>query len=338
MSADVQTDLNNGTGRGRFLANLLRFQALGVMAIFILIVVFVSIFSPENNFIRAKNIQNLLAFGSEFGIIVLGAGMLMIAGEFDLSVGSVLAFSSFIFAALFRAGVPPLIAFILTLIGGAAMGGLNGLITVRGRILSFVATLGTMILWRGLTLIVTGGTQFPCDLTTNPAFLAAMNGRLGGYFPVQAVWFFLLAIVMYFILHKHRFGNWVYATGDNAPAARAMCIRTGLVKTISFMTVGVFVAFSSVIQISRVGSFSSRVGTDWELQVVAAAVVGGTSLLGGRGSMPGIFLGALIIIVIRNSLTILRLPYEWTFMVYGAIVLLSALLDLAIEKNKLRHA
>ena len=320
-----------------FIGTFLKFKSFGVLAIFIVLIVLVSIFSPENNFVRAKNIQNLLAFGSEFGIIVLGAGMLMIAGEFDLSVGSVLAFSSFIFGALFRAGMSPLPAFFITLAGGAAMGALNGIITVKGRILSFVGTLGTMMLWRGLTLLATGGTQFACDVSVHPAFTAAMNGKIGGYFPVQAVWFLFFALVLYFVLHHHRFGNWVYATGDNKLAARAMCIRTDIVKIVSFTIVGVLVAFSSVIQISRVASFSSRVGTGWELRVVAAAVVGGTSLLGGRGSMIGIFLGALIIIVIENALTIMRLPYEWTFSVYGAVILLAALLDLFIEKKKLKY-
>ncbi len=321
-----------------FLGTFLRFKSLGVLAIFIVLVVLVSIFSPENNFIRAKNIQNLLAFGSEFGIIVLGAGMLMIVGEFDLSVGSVLAFASFIFAALLRAGVPPLPAFLITLISGAGMGALNGFITVKGRILSFVTTLGTMMLWRGLTLLVTGGTQFACDVTVYPAFTAALNGKIGGYFPIQALWFLFFAVILYLVLHRHKFGNWIFATGDSKLAARAMCIRTDIVKILAFVIVGVLVAFSSVIQISRVGSFSSRVGTGWELRVIAAAVVGGTSLLGGRGSMIGIFLGALIIIVIENALTIMRLPYEWTFSVYGAVILLSALLDLFIEKKKLKYA
>jgi simple sugar transport system permease protein len=324
--------------KNSFLNAFLQFKSLGVLVIFVVLVVLMSIFSPENNFIRAKNIQNLLSFGSEFGIIVLGAGMLMIAGEFDLSVGSVLAFSSFIFGALFRAGMHPLPAFIITLAGGGAMGALNGIITVKGRILSFVTTLGTMMLWRGLTLLATGGTQFACDVTVHPAFTAALNGKIGGYFPVQALWFLFFAVLLYLLLHRHKFGNWVYATGDNKLAARAMCIRTDIVKILSFVIVGVLVAFSSVIQISRVASFSSRVGTGWELRVIAAAVVGGTSLLGGRGSMIGIFLGALIIIVIENALTIMRLPYEWTFSVYGAVILLSALLDLFIEKKKLKYA
>ncbi|MFW5747557.1 MAG: ABC transporter permease subunit, partial [bacterium] len=107
----------------------LRFKALGVLVILVLLVIFVGIFSPQNNFVRPRNISNLLAYGSEFAVIVLGVGMLMIAGEFDLSVGSVLAFGAFIFSSLFRAGVAPFPAFLVTMVGGAVMGLINGLIT-----------------------------------------------------------------------------------------------------------------------------------------------------------------------------------------------------------------
>jgi len=115
-----------------------------------------------------------------------------------------------------------------------------------------------------------------------------------------------------------------------------MCINTGMVKITSFMIVSTLVGFAAVMQLVRVSSFSSRVGTEWELKVIAAAVVGGTSLLGGRGSMPGVFMGALVIIIIENALNVGRLPYEWTYTVYGLIIMLSALLDLYIEKRKLK--
>ncbi|MFP4563237.1 MAG: ABC transporter permease [Spirochaetia bacterium] len=315
----------------------LRFKALGVLVILVLLVIFVGIFSPQNNFVRPRNISNLLAYGSEFAVIVLGVGMLMIAGEFDLSVGSVLAFGAFIFSSLFRAGVAPFPAFLVTMVGGAVMGLINGLITVKGKILSFVATLGTMMMWRGLTLLFTGGQQRPCDVSEYRVFTWIFTGRIGGFFPMQAVWFLFFTLVLIFLLHKHSFGNWVYGTGDNPLAARAMCINTDMVKIVCFITVGLLVAFASTMQIIRVGSFSTRVGTGWELKIIAAAVVGGTSLLGGRGTMVGIFLGALIIMVIENALTVTRLPYEWTFMVYGLVILGSSLLDLYIEKQKLRY-
>ena len=165
-------------------------------------------------------------------------------------------------------------------------------------------------------------------------FFSSLIGFIGGFFPAQAVWYILIALFLVFLLHKHRFGNWVFATGDNPLAARSMCINTDWVKIGCFMLVGGLVALASVIQIIRVSAFSSRVGTGWELRVIAAAVVGGTSLRGGRGTMFGIFLGACIIVVIENALVIMRLAYEWTFMVYGLVIMFAALLDLFIESRK----
>jgi simple sugar transport system permease protein len=134
-------------------------------------------------------------------------------------------------------------------------------------------------------------------------------------------------------LHHRRIGNWIFATGDNAMAARAMGISTDTVKIACFMIVGTLCGFSAVIQTARLAAFSSRVGTGWELQAVAAAVVGGTSLLGGRGSLVGIFLGALIITIIDNMVGLARLAYEWTYLVFGVVTLGAVLMDLIIEKR-----
>ncbi|MEW5813866.1 MAG: ABC transporter permease [Spirochaetota bacterium] len=316
----------------------LRFKAFGVFSILFILVILLAIFSPGHNFIRVGNLENLLSYGSEFGVIVLGAGMLMIAGEFDLSVGSVLAFSSFVFTQLFNTGVNPFLAFLITLLCGLGTGLINGLITVKAKILSFVATLGTMMFWRGITLLATGGIQLPADTSAHTAFKGMLTKEIGNFFPMQAVWLVLFTLILIFILHKHKFGNWVYSTGDNCGAARSMCINTDLVKIGCFMLVGFLTAFAASMQTVHVAAFSSRTGTGWELRIIAACVVGGTSLLGGRGSMAGIFLGALIIIVIENALTIARLPYEWTYMVYGLVLMIAALLDLFIENRKTKLA
>ncbi|TFG63266.1 MAG: ABC transporter permease [Spirochaetales bacterium] len=316
----------------------LRFKSLGVLAIFVVLVVLLSIFSHDNNFIRLENIRNLLSYGSEFGIIVLGAGILMIVGEFDLSIGSVLAVTSLVFTLLFKAGLNPFLAFAITLAAGLVTGLINGLITVKAKILSFVATLGAMMLWRGTTLLISSGVQMPADTSSYKAFTFMFIGNIGGVIPMQAVWFVLAMIILYFLVHRHRFGNWIFATGDNSAAARSMCINTDAVKILAFMLVGFLTAFAAGMQTVHSAAFSSRAGTGWELRVIAASVVGGTSLLGGRGSMVGIFLGALIIVVIENALTIARLPYEWTYMVYGLVLMFAALLDLFIETRKLKSA
>jgi simple sugar transport system permease protein len=310
-----------------------RFRNAGVLAILLLLVVGAAIVTPDHNFIRGANLQTLLSLGSEFGIIVLGVGVLMIAGEFDLSIGSVLAFCSLIFTLLIALPVNPFLAALVTLMCGSLIGTLNGLITVKAKVVSFIATLGAMLFWRGLTLMLSGGTMRSALLDDHPFFVNLFTGKLGGIIPAQGIWFVFFALVLGLVLQKQRFGNWIYATGDNALAARAMAINTDWVKIVCFIIVASLVAFSAVIQTTRLSAFSSRVGTGWELRAVAAAVVGGTSLLGGRGSMLGIFLGALIIIVIENMVGLARLAYEWTFMVLGLVTLGAVLLDLFVERR-----
>ncbi len=317
---------------------LVQNRIAGTLAILVLVVVVGTLYSPDNNFIRVANLKNLGAFGSEFGIIALGVGLLMIAGEFDLSVGSVLAFSALVFTWTNEGSLNPFVGLVITLAAGVMTGLINGLITVRGKIVSFVTTLGAMMFWRGLTLMLSRGEMQAVNLEAYPFFTHLFTGEWFGFLPAQAFWFLFLAIILTLLLHSQRFGNWIFSTGDNALAARSMAINTDLVKISCFIIVGFLTAFAAVLQTTRLAAFSSRVGTGWELSAIAAAVVGGTSLRGGIGNMIGIFLGALIIIVIENALVLARLPYEWTYMVFGLVILFSVLLDLLIEKRVQRSA
>ncbi len=319
---------------GDFFSNI---SSLGTIGIFIILVIFLAFFTPDHNFILPGNIRNLLFFGPEFMVIVLGAGMLMIAGEFDLSVGSVLAFCSFVFFKLFSIGINPFLVAIITIICGGIIGMINGLITTKGRILSFIATLGTMMFWRGITLIVSASDpRISIDSSETRFFSPIFIGEIRDFFPVQTIWLLLFAIILGAVLHRHRFGNWVFSTGNNEMAARSMAVNTDRVKIICFMIVGALVAFASIILSLRVSSFSSRIGTGWELRVIAAAVVGGTSLRGGRGNMLGILIGAFIIVIIENALSIARLSYEWTYIFFAIVMLLAVSIDLLIERSRKR--
>ena len=315
-----------------------RFRNAGVLAVLLVLVVGAAILTPQHTFIGAANLKLLSSQAPEFGIVALGVGVLMVAGEFDLSVGAVLTFCSFVFAWLLALPVNPFVAAGITLACGAAIGMINGLITVKAKVVSFIATLGAMLSYRGLVQILSGGKMRTVALDQEPVFVQLLTGRLGGIVPVQVLWFILFAVILFFVLNRGRLGNWIYATGDNAMAARAMAVDTDLVKIVCFVIVGSLVAFASVLQTVRVTTFNTHMATGWELQAVAAAVVGGTSLLGGRGSMVGVFLGAVIIMVIDNMIGQARLASEWTYMAFGLVLLAAALLDLAIEKRIQRAA
>ncbi len=319
----------------RFARQLLLSPSSNVFFVFVGLVLLFTFFS-KYRFIRVDNIEILLAEGCEFTIVALGVGLLMICGEFDLSVGSILVFCCFILAFLFWLGMNLLLASCIVLGVGAILGFLNGIITVKAGIPSFITTLGTMMFWRGITLLLSRGYQRPFT-PKNPFFSSILTEKIFGTIPVQAIWFVVIGIVLGLLLHHHRFGNWVYATGDNELAAKAMGINTHKVKIICFMVVGILCALVSMIQLTRVSSFSSRVGQGWELKAIAASVVGGTALMGGRGSMIGIFLGAVIISIIENGLVTLRIPYYWTYTVFGLVIVFSVLSSRYLERKRMAY-
>jgi simple sugar transport system permease protein len=311
-------------------------RSSSIIVVLVVLVLGFATLSPEHRFVDPDNLDVLLSLGSEFSIIALGVGLLMVCGEFDLSIGSILVFCSFIFFRLFEAGVPLFLIALVTILVGAVLGIINALVTVRGQIPSFITTLGTMMMWRGLAILFSGGEQKGCDVSTVPSryFLPFFTGKIGGIFPAQAFWFVVFAVLLGTLLHYHRFGNWVFATGDNRDAARAMGINTDFVKMVCFMIVGILCGFVACAQIARTACFTSRAGDGWELKAVVASVVGGTSLRGGVGSMVGIFAGALTISVIENGLVVMRIPYFWTYVVFGLVILFSVLSSMYIERKQ----
>lgn len=314
---------------------LVQVRSLSVFIIFALLFFVFFILSPGHRFVSKDNLDVFLALGAEFNIVALAVGMLMISGEFDLSVGSVLVFCSFVFLKLFEVGLPVLVAAILTVVVGGIIGYIHGSITVKAKIPSFITTLGGMMFWRGVTLFWSGGLQKPLETESFSAFTAALTGKIWNFLPVQFVWFIGIMLILMFIVQYHKFGNWIYTTGDNPLAARAMGINTDRVKIICFIVVSFICSFVAVMQIARIGVFTSRAGDGWELKAIAASVVGGTALSGGIGTIFGVFWGALVISIIENGLVVLRIPYAWTYTVFGVVIISSVLIGMYIEKRQM---
>ncbi len=319
-------------------AKLATYRGISTLFVFVVIVMVFAFLTPNRLFVDPRNLIMLARHMPELGVVALGIGMLMICGEFDLSIGSILPLSSYIFTCQLVGGMNPILALLVALAAGAAMGLVNGLIVTRTGISSFITTLGAMMFWRGVLYLWARGATIAIHayVLTGSALDRALIGTIG-FVPVQIIWFVLFAVIFGLLLHRHKFGNWIYSTGDNKEAARAMGINTDMVKILCFVIVGLLAAFGGVMQTVRVKTFSPRAGDGWELRVIAAVVVGGTSLRGGVGSMTGIILGSLIIVVITNAITLLRLPFGWTFVVFGSIIVLSVLLDRFIERIRMRY-
>jgi simple sugar transport system permease protein len=286
------------------------------------------------SFVSEKNIQNLLIAIPEFSTIVLGVGLLMIAGEYDLSVGSIIAFSMFVLATISQMNQNLFLCGLVVLGVGSLLGLLNGLLTVKVKIPSFITTLGTMMLWRGVTYLLTGGYAISFDPGVSRPFEFTFTGVVGSV-PIQAVWFAVFGLILGVLLHFHKFGNWIYATGDNKTGARSMGVNTDQVKIICFMIVGFLCAFTAMGQTIRIGESYPLQGQFYELKAIAGSVIGGSSLFGGIGTIPGIFLGAILVPIIENGLVLLRVQYYWVYMFYGVIILFFVLLDTFIGRKRL---
>jgi len=295
---------------------------------FLLAMLIFSLFSPGHRFLDPRNLAAMAKLMPDMGIVALGIGILMISGEFDLSIASVLPFCSFIFTQFLIAGLNPFLAFGLVLPIGAAFGLINGVLVVRTGLPSFIITLSTMLFWRGLLYGVS--RMMPISILpyvpSGSPFAQLMTGQVGPV-PVQILWFLAFAVVLGLLLHRHRFGNWIYATGSNQEAARAMGINVHLVKVVCYMIVGVLCAFSAVMQSVRLGSFAATQGIGFELKAIAAVVVGGTSLRGGVGSMLGMVLGVFIIQIIENGLILMQVPVFGVETFIGIAVILFVLLN-----------
>jgi simple sugar transport system permease protein len=287
-------------------------------------------------FLSAANVSNMFAFIPELGIIALGMTLLLAAGVFDLSVGSVFAFAPLLmFMLVNRGGVPVELAVLVGLGIAALVGFVNGLLVTKVRISSFLVTLGMMLVVRGLGLFISEG--FPEVASAGDSVLTtAFIGTVAvGPFTVYAglVWFLGLAVVFHFLLNHMRFGNWIMATGGNARSARARGIKTDQVQIRLFVLMAVLAALAGTISAMRVSSAYPIAGQGYELEVIAMAVVGGTSLFGGKGTIIGTIIGVILLRSIRNGIIVVGVPGLAYSMFVGLIILLAMTVQALIERR-----
>ena len=298
---------------------------LQAFAVLILLVVMISLLSPR--FLSTTNITNLMAQMSVNLIVAAGMTVVMIGGEFDISVGSVVALSAAISAWMMtRYGIAA--GVFASLLVGPALGVVNGVIVTRGRIPSFIATLGTMMMARSLAFVVTQGrviANLPDD------FKAIGQGTTFGI-PTP----FLIALVTYalgwVLMTRTAFGKKVYAVGANRTVAMLSGIRADRVKILTLVVVGLCFSFAGNLLLSRIGAIQADTARGLEFEVIAAVVIGGTSLYGGQGNILRTIIGVIIIALIRNFLNLSRIDIFWQDFATGAIIVLAVLLD-ALQKR-----
>jgi ribose transport system permease protein len=296
-------------------------QRMGPLLGLGLIVIVLSIISDD--FFTISNIFNVLRQVSINALIAFGMTFVILTGGIDLSVGSILALSSALTAGMMAGGMDTPLAVLIGLLAGTVMGAANGVLISKGKVAPFIATLATMTVFRGLTLVYTEGKPIT---GLNEDF--AMLGR--GFFleiPMPVIWMLVSFAVLYFLLRHTTFGRHVYALGSNEEATRLSGIRTSRVKILVYSISGLFAALSGIILTSRLNSAQPTAGTAYELDAIAAVVLGGTSLAGGRGWIVGTLIGAMIIGVLDNGLNLLNVSSFYQQVVKGGVILIAVLLD-----------
>ncbi|RIL34690.1 ribose ABC transporter permease [Staphylococcus equorum] len=297
---------------------------------FIGLILLVIIISALNNaFLEPSNLFNLLRQVSINGLIAFGMTFVILTGGIDLSVGSTLALSSAMVAILMVSGVDSIIALLLGCIFGAVLGAVNGLLITLGKMAPFIATLATMTVFRGLTLVITDGNPIT---NLNGSYAFQLFGR--GYFlgiPVPAVTMFVTFIILYILLHKTVFGRQTYAMGGNENAAFISGIKVNKLKIMIYSLAGLMSAMAGAILTSRLNSAQPTAGMSYELDAIAAVVLGGTSLTGGKGRILGTLIGVLIIGVLNNGLNLLGVSSFYQQVVKGVVIIIAVLID---RKNK----
>jgi ribose transport system permease protein len=298
-------------------------QKLGPLLGLIILVVIVSILNPS--FLEPLNILNLLRQVAINALIAFGMTFVILTGGIDLSVGAILALSSALTAGMMVSGVDPILAIIIGCILGGLMGTVNGLFITKGKMAPFIATLATMTIFRGLTLVYTGGNPIT---GLGDSYLFQLFGR--GYFlgiPVPAITMILAFVFLFIILHKTPFGRKTYAIGGNEKAALISGIKVPKVKIMIYSLSGMLAALAGAILTSRLNSAQPTAGTSYELDAIAAVVLGGTSLSGGKGRIFGTLIGALIIGTLNNGLNLLGVSSFYQMVVKGIVILIAVLLD-----------
>lgn len=297
------------------------------LAAIILLVLLVAVFQIRSNgvFLSVDNTRSILGILPEAGLVAVGVTLLMICGEFDLSVGSVFALMPMTMAVLVVGGWPFWLAFLAGLALCAFVGFLNGWITIRFDIPSFITTLGMMFMARSMVVVISGG--FPPRIRPGeiPSWIFVGYVDETGFFRASVLWFIGIAVLITLLLSRTNFGNWVRATGGFLPAAAALGIPVARVKITTFVICSVLAGFAGTLQALRLNSFLPSIGEGMELQAVAAAVIGGTSLSGGIGSIAGGLIGTTLIRVIDNGMVMSQVNASWFKFAIGALTILAVI-------------
>jgi ribose transport system permease protein len=301
---------------------VLKYKSLVGLLILCIVISFIT---PR--FLSITNIKNVLTQVSVNAVIAIGMSFVILTGGIDLSVGSILAVSGAVAASIIKSTGNVFLAVIVAITIGCVIGLINGALVSKGKIQAFIVTLATMTIFRGVTYVYTNGTPIS---GLGQSFSAIGNTMVLGI-PIPVIFMIIVFGIGFYILSQTRYGRYLYALGGNEDSARLSGINTSKIKTLVYVISGATAALSGIIVTSRIGSASPNAGVGFELDAIAAVVLGGTSLAGGEGSVVGTIIGALIIGVLNNGLNLMNVSPFYQAIVKGLVILLAVMVE---KKNK----
>jgi ribose transport system permease protein len=321
-----------GTSSKSFKNNMKQYLgSLGLLIVIVVFCVILSFLSPV--FLSKMNLINLLMQSTILVTLALGVTFVIMTGGIDLSIGGVMAVSSAVgLGAIVYSGVPAIIGVLIMILIGAAFGFVNGFLVTKFSVPPLIVTLATMGIARGIVLIYTNSAN------VNPvpdSFITLATGRLFSI-PYLIYVVGIVAVIAHVVLKHSVFGRSVYASGGNELAARLAGIKTKTIITMTYILSGVMAAVGGFFLTARLESAGPTAGIGIELTVIAAVVIGGTSLFGGQGNIIGTVLGVILIALVSNAVNLLGVPPAWDQLVTGAVILIAALLDVYRRKFLVR--
>jgi rhamnose transport system permease protein len=326
VTTQVQT-----SSRPSRLVSLTRFREVGITFIIFILVALVSLRSP--NFLTWDNFQNILLNISILVIVALAQTMVIITKGIDLSVSSMIALTAMMVSFVVKQypGFPPIGAVLLGMALGSVLGMINSVIIAYGNVPPIIATLGTLSIYRGLVFLYSGGTWINAFEMSRPFKMLSKGNPLG--LPNMVIIALVVAAVLYYFLNHTRTGRDLYAVGSNPGAALFAGIRKQRIIFLVYALSGIACGLAGVLWASRFESAQTNTAAGFELQTVAASIVGGVSTSGGVGTVPGVLLGALLLGIIQNALTLVRISPFWQLAVQGLLILIAVVIDNLISRR-----
>jgi rhamnose transport system permease protein len=306
-------------------------REMGIVLVILFLIPLIGFRNP--NFLTASNFRDILLDISILSIVAIGQMMVILTASIDLSVGSVVGLVAMIIGLLVRdnPGIPMALTVLLGTLLGLVLGSINGIIVTKGRVPPIITTLGTLSIYRGLVLVVSKGEWIDA-YRLPPNFPRITRIPIFGV-PALIIYALIVAVVAYYFLRFTRTGRQIYAVGSNPPAARLAGIRANRIVLLVFLISGTLAGLGGVLWASRFAAVANDTGTGFELQTVAACVIGGVAIFGGSGSVPGVLLGSLLLGIIVNALTITGISPFWRLTVQGLIILVAVMADAMIARR-----